>query len=60
MTCRWPWVAWITAALLLLPASASAQSINVNLGAAGPTATGQIVRLVLLITVLSLAPSSWS
>ena len=57
MTCRWPRAAWITAALLLLPVSASAQSINVNLSAAGPTATGQIVRLVLLITVLSLAPS---
>ena len=48
---------WIASALLVLPVAVSAQSINVNLGAVGPSATGQIVRLVLLITVLSLAPS---
>jgi flagellar biosynthetic protein FliP len=35
---------------------AAAQSVSVDLGAGG-TVTGQLVRLVLLITVLSLAPS---
>lgn len=44
-------------ALLLASGPALAQSLNLDLGADGPTATGQIVRLVLLVTVLSLAPS---
>ena len=35
---------------------AAAQSVSVDLGAGG-TVTGQLVRLVLLITILSLAPS---
>ena len=53
-------------ALRLLPAAtlawsfaagdAAAQSVSVDLGAGG-TVTGQLVRLVLRITVLSLAPS---
>jgi flagellar biosynthesis protein FliP len=43
-------------ALSLLAAPALAQSLSVDLGAGG-TVTGQLVRLVLLITVLSLAPS---
>ena len=39
-----------------LAAPALAQSLSVDLGEGG-TVTGQLVRLVLLITVLSLAPS---
>ena len=39
-----------------LAGPALAQSLSVDLGAGG-TVTGQLVRLVLLITVLSLAPS---
>ena len=42
--------------LLLLPEAALAQALTIDLGGDG-TATGQIIRLVLLITVLSLAPS---
>ena len=42
--------------LLFLPTIATAQSISIDLGEGG-TVTGQIVRLVLLVTVLSLAPS---
>ena len=41
---------------LLAPDPAQAQSITVDLGEGG-TVTGQIIRLVLLVTVLSLAPS---
>jgi flagellar biosynthetic protein FliP len=54
---RWP-LTLGTAALALLPAAspALAQSLSVDLGEGG-TVTGQLVRLVLLITVLSLAPS---
>ena len=37
--------------------SAAAQSINVDLGQPGGSVSSQIVRLVLLVTVLSLAPS---
>jgi len=47
----------LLAALLLLPASAVAQSISLDLGAAGPGVTSRIVQLTALITVLSLAPS---
>jgi flagellar biosynthetic protein FliP len=43
--------------LLLLPGSAYAQSISLDLGAAGPGVTSRIVQLTALITVLSLAPS---
>ena len=42
--------------LVLVAAPASAQSIQLDLGEGG-SFTGQIVRLVLLLTVLSLAPS---
>ena len=42
--------------LLLWPNDALAQALTIDLGGEG-TATGQIIRLVLLITVLSLAPS---
>ena len=43
------WLAWT--------GDASAQSINLDLGQAGGSVSGQILRLVLLITALSLAPS---
>ncbi len=41
----------------LLPGAALAQALSIDLGGGDGTATGQIIRLVLLITVLSLAPS---
>jgi len=44
-------------ALALLPEAAAAQALTIDLGSEGGSATGQIIRLVLLITVLSLAPS---
>lgn len=50
---RWLWPLLF---LLLVPAPALAQALTIDLGGDG-TATGQIIRLVLLITVLSLAPS---
>jgi flagellar biosynthetic protein FliP len=44
--------------LLFLPGVAAAQSISIDLGAAGQAgATGRLVQLTALITVLSLAPS---
>lgn len=48
--------ALVLALLLLAAGPASAQSLELRLGEGG-TFTGQIVRLVLLLTVLSLAPS---
>jgi flagellar biosynthetic protein FliP len=45
----------IGAAVLFLPGSAAAQSINLDVG--DPSVTGRIVQLVLLLTVLSVAPS---
>jgi flagellar biosynthetic protein FliP len=42
--------------LVLLAAPTAAQTLSLDLGD-GPTATGRIVQLFLLITVLSLAPS---
>jgi flagellar biosynthesis protein FliP len=48
---------WLVgAAVGLASGPAAAQSLSVDLGQGG-TVTGQLVRLVLLITVLSLAPS---
>lgn len=48
----------IIAALLLLPAAAQAQSLSIDLGAAGAGGeTGRIIQLTALVTVLSLAPS---
>ncbi|HRY26217.1 MAG: flagellar type III secretion system pore protein FliP [Geminicoccaceae bacterium] len=41
---------------VFLASPAAAQALSIDLGG-GETATGQIVRLVLLVTVLSLAPS---
>ncbi|HET6520047.1 MAG TPA: flagellar biosynthetic protein FliO [Geminicoccaceae bacterium] len=46
----------VALALALATSPAAAQSLNLDLGEGG-SATGQLVRLVLLITVLSLAPS---
>ena len=44
--------------LLLLPTFSYAQSLNIDLGAAGQAgATGRIIQLTALLTVLSLAPS---
>lgn len=50
---------WMLLALLLvLPAIGQAQSINIDLGAAGQAgATARLVQLTALVTVLSLAPS---
>jgi flagellar biosynthetic protein FliP len=50
---------WLLLALLLLtPSLGYAQSINIDLGAAGQAgATGRLVQLTALVTVLSLAPS---
>jgi len=50
--------ALIAVFLLLLPSLAAAQSVNIDLGAAGAAgATSRLVQLTALITVLSLAPS---
>jgi len=46
----------VLGAAVLLASSAQAQTFTLDLGG-GPTATSRIVQLVLLITVLSLAPS---
>ncbi len=48
----------LAVALILLPLAAHAQSINIDLGTAGEAgATGRLVQITALITVLSLAPS---
>ena len=48
----------LAALILLLPSLAHAQSVTVDLGAAGQAgATGRLVQITALITVLSLAPS---
>jgi len=52
----WRPLAWAVCLLALASKAAFAQSVSVNLGPGG-TVSGQIVQLVLLITVLSLAPS---
>ncbi len=44
-------------ALLLLPLPALAQSVSLDLGAGGASATSHIIQLTALLTVLSLAPS---
>src|SRR6202521_1179566 len=47
-----------TSCLLLLPMVAHAQSLNIDLGAAGQAgATGRLVQITALVTVLSAAPS---
>ena len=48
----------LACALALLPSLVQAQSISIDLGAAGQAgATGRIIQLTALVTVLSLAPS---
>ena len=61
-SCRAAWplalVAPILVALALLCAGpAAAQSLSLDLADGGPSATGRIVQLLALLTVLSLAPS---
>jgi flagellar biosynthetic protein FliP len=51
----WWFLALAIAAAILLPGSALAQSISLDVG--DPSVTGRIVQLVLLLTVLSVAPS---
>ncbi len=47
----------LIAALLAGAEPAAAQSLNLDLGTEGGSATGRIIQLVALITILSLAPS---
>ena len=49
------WAVALAFGALLLPSSAWAQSINLDVG--DPSVTGRIVQIVLLLTVLSVAPS---
>ena len=50
--------AFAVACCLLLPAIAQAQSLNIDLGAAGSAgATGRLMQITALVTVMSLAPS---
>jgi len=55
----WGGMAGVSLALLLgfFVTPALAQSINIDTGSEGGSATGRIVQLMLLVTVLSLAPS---
>ena len=51
-------VGWLLGAALLMPAAAWAQSVNIDLGAAGGAgATSRLIQLTALVTALSLAPS---
>ena len=43
--------------LLLTPLAAEAQSLTVDFGGEGGSSTARIVQLVMLLTVLSLAPA---
>lgn len=47
----------VVALCVMLPFVAEAQSLNLDMGGGGGSATARMVQLVLLITVLSLAPS---
>lgn len=47
----------ILAGLAFVPELAHAQSINIDAGDSGGSTTGRIIQLILLMTVLSLAPS---
>ena len=50
--------ALLVAFAVIIPGAALAQSVNIDLGAAGQAgATGRLVQLTALLTVLSLAPS---
>ena len=58
MTDRARWHCTLAIIMLVFPGAAMAQSINIDLGAAGNgSATARIVQLTALLTVLSLAPS---
>ena len=46
-----------TLAVLTVAAPALAQSVSIDLGDGGPSSTARIIQLVVLLTVLSLAPS---
>ena len=50
------WVTCLTFVLLLVTNSAVAQSVNLDFGEGG-SATARIVQLVVLLTVITLAPS---
>src|SRR5215213_3838090 len=52
-----PAIALLVTGVMLAAGDAQAQSINVDLGQPGASVSSQIIRLVLLVTVLSLAPS---
>ncbi len=55
---RWPVLSAAGLLLVLLPDTALAQSVNIDLGHAGDAgATGRLVQITALFTVLSLAPS---
>lgn len=58
---RWNWSAiallLLAAAAFVTPLAAHAQSINIDTGGSGGSATARVVQLVLLLTILSLAPS---
>src|SRR5271154_5168514 len=57
MNRRWA-AGYVLLLVLLAPVAAHAQSVSVDMGAAGQAgATGRIVQLTALVTVLSLAPS---
>jgi flagellar biosynthetic protein FliP len=49
--------ALLALAVSLLASPAFAQSMTIDLGEAGGTATGRIIQLMVLVTVLSLAPA---
>jgi len=50
-------MAVLATGLLFLPDMAWAQSINLDAGGGDGTSTGRIIQMILLLTVLSLAPS---
>ncbi|MFL5338023.1 MAG: flagellar type III secretion system pore protein FliP [Geminicoccaceae bacterium] len=50
-------IALLVTGVMLAGGGAHAQSINVDLGQSGASVSSQVIRLVLLVTVLSLAPS---
>ncbi|MGH7087294.1 MAG: flagellar type III secretion system pore protein FliP, partial [Stellaceae bacterium] len=52
-----PRLACLLAIFLLLASPATAQSVTLDLGNEGGSATGHIVQLLVLLTVLSLAPA---
>ena len=55
----WRGAAWCAVvSAMLVPVAVHAQSVNIDLGAAGQAgATSRIIQLTALVTVLSLAPS---